>query len=275
MRFLLRFREKVKAAATRVRPVDVRIVPPNDPRQALAQRYIAGSGIEFGALHFPLTVPAGVVVTYADFQSLDDLREFFPDVAGIRAPDIIADLETMHGVGDAGQDFVIANHVLEHVEDPLKALKSIARVLRPAGIAYLALPDKRFTFDKERKVTTLSHLIEDHEKGPDGSLLDHYREYTRYVDGLDGEAREHKVALMLAKRENIHFHVWDFAAMCELFAYVARSPSIPLDLEASMLNGAEVIWVLRKPSEEHSQETASMAEVAEPSHLPVPEGRGD
>jgi SAM-dependent methyltransferase len=192
-------------------------------------------------------VAAGVVVKYADCQPVDELRKQFPDVTEIRVPDIVTDLESMGGVGNASQDFVIANHVLEHVEDPLKALKSIGRVLRPGGIAYLALPDKRFTFDKERQITPLAHLIDDHLKGPAHSLTDHYVEWCRCVDGLDGEAQVQKVSLMLAQRSNIHFHVWDFTAMSELFRYVADNPNIPLDLETSMPNGIEVIWVLRKP----------------------------
>jgi hypothetical protein len=36
--------------------------------------------------------------------------------------------------------------------------------------------------------------------------------------------------------------------MCELFCYVARRPDFPLELEASILNGIEVIWVLKKSS---------------------------
>jgi ubiquinone/menaquinone biosynthesis C-methylase UbiE len=80
----------------------------------------------------------------------------------------------MTGVGDDSQDFVIANHVLEHVEDPLRALKSVSRVLHARGVAYLALPDKRFTFDKDRQITSLDHVIKDHRDGPDWSVAAHY-----------------------------------------------------------------------------------------------------
>jgi predicted SAM-dependent methyltransferase len=115
-------------------------------------------------------------VTYADFEPADKLQTSFPDIANIKRPDLVSDLESMNGVETASQDFVIANHVLEHVEDPLRALRSVARVLRPSGVAYLALPDKRFTFDKDRVITSLDHLIRDHEEGPDTSLAEHYEE---------------------------------------------------------------------------------------------------
>lgn len=41
---------------------------------------------------------------------------------------------------EASFDFVIANHVLEHVDDDLKALSELHRVLRPGGYAILQTP---------------------------------------------------------------------------------------------------------------------------------------
>lgn len=224
------------------RPAEV-IVP---KREMLARLYIAGSGIEFGALHCPLEVPCGTLVRYADRHADAALHRAFPGVAGIRPVDFVTDLEAMAGIDDASQDFVIANHVLEHVEDPLRALRSMARVLRPGGIAYLALPDKRFTFDKERRITSLDHLVRDHAEGPDGSLLEHYEEWVRCVDGFRGAQYDTRIALMMRQRSNIHFHVWDYPAMLELFSYVARQSDIGLDVEVSMLNGIEVVWVLAR-----------------------------
>jgi SAM-dependent methyltransferase len=215
-------------------------------RELLAKLYITGSGIELGALHAPLTIPPGAIVRYADIRTGAALRQAFPDIADIHPVDFVTDLEAMAGIDNASQDFVIANHVLEHVQDPLRALRSLARVLRPGGIAYLALPDKRFTFDKERRVTSLEHLVRDHIEGPEDSLLEHYEEWVRCVDGLSGVEYNARVALMMQQRSNIHFHVWDYSAMLELFSFVARENDIGLGVESSMLNGIEVIWVLRK-----------------------------
>ena len=193
-----------------------------------------------------MALPPGVTVRYADYQPPEEIRKSYVEVASITAPDIVTDLESMRGLADESEDFIVANHVLEHVEDPLRALSSIARVLRIGGVAFLALPDKRFTFDKDRAITPLAHLTKDHREGPDWSLAGHYNEWCRCIDGLQGAAHAQKVSVMLAQRSNIHFHVWDYPAMLELFAYVAGDAATGLDVEMSVLNVPEVIWILRK-----------------------------
>jgi ubiquinone/menaquinone biosynthesis C-methylase UbiE len=41
---------------------------------------------------------------------------------------------------DASFDFVVAEAILEHVEDPLKAISELHRVLRPGGEIWVDLP---------------------------------------------------------------------------------------------------------------------------------------
>ncbi len=217
-------------------------------RKSLAEHYLSGRGIEFGALHAGMELPWTLQVRYADMMSAEDLKKAFPELEDFRAPDIVTDLESMRGIESASEDFIIANHVMEHVEDPFRALKSMARVLRPNGVAFLALPDKRYTFDRDRTITPLEHLIRDHEEGPDWSLKGHYEEWVDLVDKLEGGAAATKKAQMLAERANIHFHCWDYPAMMEMFAYVARRPDIDLEVELSVQNTMEVVWVLRKPA---------------------------
>lgn len=67
---------------------------------------------------------------------------------------------TAMALPDACFDFVIANHVLEHVDDDARALREILRVLRPGGHAILQTPyasrvpakleDNRITDQAER-----------------------------------------------------------------------------------------------------------------------------
>jgi hypothetical protein len=48
---------------------------------------------------------------------------------------------------------------------PTVALGNMIRVLRPGGVLYLAVPDKRYTFDADRPVTPTDHLLRDHREG--------------------------------------------------------------------------------------------------------------
>jgi SAM-dependent methyltransferase len=218
-----------------------------DPiRTLLAWRFLRGEGVEFGALHAGVSVPPDVRVRYADLVDSATLRTMFPDLDSIREPDFITDLETMDGVADESQDFIVANHVLEHTESPLTALKTISRRLKPGGVAYLALPDKRFTFDLDREVTPLSHLIRDEAEGPDWSAAAHYREWVEKVERLTNELADKEAARLLANRTNIHFHVWDPPAMEALFAHAASRADIALQPIAAVENGAEMIWILRR-----------------------------
>ncbi len=146
-------------------------------REDLARRYLSGTGIEIGALIKPLRVPPHVTVRQVDYKSRADLirddgpalRALGVDVKRIPEIDVVDDAATLAGFADASVDFVIANHVLEHLEDPIAGLHTWLRVIRPGGTLLLTLPDARHTFDARRERTTVAHLERDHEQGPETS----------------------------------------------------------------------------------------------------------
>jgi len=120
-------------------------------REDLAARYLRGDGLELGALNLPLRLPAGARVRYVDRKAVPE--EDWPEMAGqgFAPVDVVDDAQTLATVPDGSQDFVVANHVLEHLEDPIAALEAFARVLRPGGVAYIALPEHERTFDAPRE----------------------------------------------------------------------------------------------------------------------------
>jgi SAM-dependent methyltransferase len=218
-------------------------------RRTLAQAYLRGTGIEIGALHYPLPVPVGVTVRYVDWKDVPGLHEHFPEMQGKRLVqvDIVDDGETLATVGDATQDFLIANHFVEHCEDPIGALRNFLRVLKPGGILFLTIPDKRFTFDRERPVTTLDHLHADARDGGEGSRRSHYEEHARALDHLTDEAQvAARVDELMRDRLRTHFHVWTQTEILELVVWLQRQ--MPLDLEVFFKHGIEVLLVLRKPA---------------------------
>ena len=212
----------------------------------LARTYLFGDGVEIGALHNPLAVPRRCRVRYVDRLPVDELRRQYPDLADepLVPVDVVDDGERLATVPDGSQDFVIANHVLEHCEDPLGAVGNFVRVLKPGGVLYMAVPDKRYTFDKDRPLTPLDHLRRHHRDGPGWSRAGHYDEYARLAHGAAPDVAPRLAADMMAGGYSIHFHVWTQKELLELL--LSLKDDLGFDFEVVCKNGHEVIFVLRK-----------------------------
>ena len=55
-------------------------------------------------------------------------------------PDIVGDIHNLSGITDGSVDGVICRSVLEHVEDPMKAVSELRRILRDGGKLYAFVP---------------------------------------------------------------------------------------------------------------------------------------
>lgn len=216
-------------------------------RESVATAYLKGNGIEIGALHNPLKVSSAAHVKYVDRMSCDDLRSQYPELKKEKLVpvDIVDDGERLDKIADESQDFVIANHFLEHSQNPLLTFSNIYRVLRSGGVLYLALPDKRYSFDAERPVTTLEHLQRDLQEGPAWSRRGHFEEWARHVNRLTDPADlERQVENLMALDYSIHFHAWDQREMIELL--LCLQDSFPFELEMLLKHVEEQIFILRK-----------------------------
>jgi SAM-dependent methyltransferase len=217
-------------------------------RRRLAQQYLAGDGVEIGALFLPLSVPAGVSVRYVDRMGVAELRDQYPELDGfdLVAPHIVDDGEVLAGVPDSSVDFVIANHFIEHCEDPIGTLSNHLRVLRPGGTVYMAVPDCRFTFDRDRPVTSVAHLEKDHLEGPEWSRRAHYEEWERSHRGGSVEEIAARADDLEVRDYSIHFHVWTPTAFLELLAHCRAELGLPLEVEALERNDHEFIVVMSR-----------------------------
>lgn len=83
--------------------------------------------------------------------------------------------------GDNEFDFILCNHVLEHIPDDFKAMQEIYRVLKPDGIAILQIP-----LENDRDVTFEDDSITDRkERARIFGQYDHVRVYgIDYFDRL-------------------------------------------------------------------------------------------
>src|SRR5262249_38602818 len=132
-------------------------------------------------------------------------------------------------------------HVLEHTEDPIAALHSLVRVLRPSGILFLTLPDPRRTFDELRPRTSVEHVLRDHQEGPHVSREQHYREWA-FVECLPDDRIAARVAQFAEEGTRHHFHVWELGGFLELIDALA----LPTSLELAQVHLDEFAVVLRR-----------------------------
>lgn len=217
--------------------------------RSLPDVYLRGDGVEVGALADPLRLPPSARATYLDRFSVEGLREQYPTLRDLELVPvgIVADGEHLNGVDDASRDFIIARHFLEHCQDPIGTLKNFFRILRPDGIVYLTIPDKRYTFDSRRDVTPLEHLVADHENGPTASRQAHFLDYVRGTEPhLSNDAVERRARELIASDYSIHYHVWTQHEILELL--LTLRPQIGFDIETFCKNRHEMICILRKDS---------------------------
>ncbi|MDQ6847692.1 MAG: class I SAM-dependent methyltransferase [Candidatus Dormibacteraeota bacterium] len=219
--------------------------------------WLTGKGIELGALHQPLPVPPGVEVEYVDRLSVADLRRQYPELEALDLVPVmhIGSAENLAGIADSSMDFVVACHVLEHIEDPTRAVREIHRVLRHGGIFFCALPEPRVTFDRERRPTTMEHLVHDHADGST-TRREHFVDWVENVErhqpwwAIEHPDPEERVALLLEMDYSIHFHVWRPDTFVDYLSAVRRRDGIVFELLdfAGCEPGVddEFIFILRK-----------------------------
>jgi SAM-dependent methyltransferase len=172
------------------------------------RQHLHGQGVEIGGLWKKFKVKSSAKVWYIDRLSADDLAKQYAEVEGkIVVPDIVADGEALP-LRDL--DFIIASHVLEHLPSPLKALRSWYDSLRSGGTLLLKVPDKRFTFDRNRERTPLQHLVDEFEDPDRIDVRAHYADWVERVDGKaagTAEFNRHLHSLM-EMNYSIHYHAW-------------------------------------------------------------------
>jgi len=217
-------------------------------RWQIAERYLSGNGIEVGALHSPLEVPANAKVRYVDRMPVAELRKQYPELAAheLVEVDIVDDGEALSSIADASVDFVISNHMIEHCQNPIGTIEQHLRVVKPGGVMYMAIPDKQYTFDRDRPVTTLEHLIRDYTEGPQWSRKAHFEEWVRLVMKTPEAEVAEQVEHLININYSIHFHVWTKLDFLNLLLYCKDQLFLPFEIEFSQENGIEFIVILRK-----------------------------
>jgi predicted SAM-dependent methyltransferase len=144
---------------------------------------LRGQGLEIGPLSRPLVMKSLHSVKYVDHCSTEKLIEKYPTtdehISGIYDVDLIWNEKTILEINsDAKVDFIVASHVIEHVPNPVGWLAEVHEALNENGFLYLVIPDKRFTFDAFRSVTSIQEIREaaqDSRRKPGWrTIIDHF-----------------------------------------------------------------------------------------------------
>jgi predicted SAM-dependent methyltransferase len=245
---------------SRANPVPSRAADPPpryfEARADLAYRYLAGKGLEIGALNWPLELPAAAERSTVDRMTLAELREEYPELRDqdLSEVDVIDDGEKLETIAEGSQDFIIANHFLEHTGDPIGTIRTHLGKLKPGGILFYAVPDKRYTFDFRRGLTPLEHVVRDHEEGPAGSRREHFDQWAHLVSDTGVEQddpgfaeRADQIARKLEAEDfSIHHHTWTAATFLELLLHCRHRFDEGFEIEATCRRELEFVAVLRK-----------------------------
>lgn len=216
-------------------------------REKLSKQFIKGEGIEIGALHLPLKT-YNAKVTYIDRIDVKALRKHYPELKKfpLTAVDIIDNGESLKKIENESQNFVVANHFIEHCENPIAVLKNHLRVLKKDGIVYWVIPDKRYTFDNTRNLTTIDHINNDFKKGGKYSRKMHYCEWSEKIMGLKNNDVIKKSKELMDSQYSIHFHVWTSQSFQEFLLFAKRTYKLPFDILKVVGNINEFIVILKK-----------------------------
>jgi SAM-dependent methyltransferase len=211
--------------------------------------YLNGYGLEIGALNSPLPLPKNAQAIYSDVLTPGQIDRMYP---GSRHPDIISNSEEFPDTPTNTFDFVVANHVLEHVTDPIRALGEWHRILKDGGILFLAIPDKRYTFDRRRRRTSLAHLVEDHRSAlPEQQRnLKHLHEWATYVEKLPEESPQWNAWVddQILNGYCVHNHVWTMDDILDLVGYMKDDGGVRysvVDYENTPFTAIEFVLILR------------------------------
>lgn len=159
-------------------------------RQEIALEHIdpTGRGLEIGPAFQPLAPKSmGFNVTILDHAPTEEIRQKYADL-GLDQPrvDLIEEVDCVWTGGSyqdvAGLkppfDYIVASHAIEHTIDPIGFLLDLHALLAPSGRLALVIPDKQFTFDHHRPISTPGAMLDAHlvpqNRNLPGVVFDHY-----------------------------------------------------------------------------------------------------
>jgi len=129
-------------------------------------------GVEIGALDKPVVTRAMGPVEYIDRATRAELQAGYGTDPSVNA-EAIVEVDHVWGAqslfdcvgGRRVYDYVVTSHVIEHVPDLYGWLREIASILVDGGLGVFMTPDKRYTFDIQRRTSGGAEFVEAFVRG--------------------------------------------------------------------------------------------------------------
>jgi SAM-dependent methyltransferase len=143
----------------------------------------------------------------------------------------IAEAANLGTIKKSSYDFVISSNCLEHVANPLLALKEWSAVLAPEGRLLVVVPKKESNFDHQRRATKFDHILSDYQESTGEDDLSHLEEILKFhdleLDPLAGTVDDFKKR----SQDNfhnrcLHHHVFDEKVLKKMFHHAGIRPII-------------------------------------------------
>jgi O-antigen biosynthesis protein len=198
-----------------------------DCRKKLYDR-LSGKGIEIGAFEHPAKLNKKCSVSYCDAITTEQAKVIFPEIKhdDLNEVDHVIDLDKsgLETFANESKDFIIINHVLEHLLFPDLAISECYRVLKPQGFLILAIPDKFYTFDLERSITSSKSILERKNRSVKEPTPEDYFPVLECnhpkMLKKDAQAQTNFLEKLMKRRE--HLNVWDTLEFRAFFDEVCR-----------------------------------------------------
>jgi SAM-dependent methyltransferase len=198
----------------------------------LSKLFCTGSVLEIGAMSEPAVFSKDTRVKYADVHSETTLKSILQSIPIpklyakplvkldfiLKAPRYALDM-----IADESFDSVYTSHVLEHCPNFLFALQEQIRVTRTGGHIYGVIPNKHFTYDRERETTSLEKIVSRFNLDIFTFSLDEATELvTKTVDHplYLGKGSVFANEILNSNSGIHHFHVFDEHSLFEILVFL-------------------------------------------------------
>lgn len=138
--------------------------------------------------------------------------------------DIIGDAHRLPGIDASSYDVIVSSHTIEHLVNPMLALRTWRNALRGGGYIYSVVPNYVHTFDHLRTPTTLAHLVDELNSGDTAINWFHVVEFLRHHDVdkdlvYKGDRKKHFEDFIQAPHLHTHYHVFDLPLVYAMHEY--------------------------------------------------------